>query len=136
MAYPVIHKSKNGYVFCRTRKVDNKFIFGSEVLEEVTCKVCLVGGQSNFRKTKFKRPLSMTISNDLLKLIDHVNYEVNFIHFSKDQYTVPVILTKERAEKLLHDLSIRKVRFTPILGAYMSAEFEPFNLVFSAGEKI
>lgn len=55
MAKPVIHKSKNGYVLCRTRKVDNKFIFGTEKDSDVTCKVCLAGGQSNFKRNQFKQ---------------------------------------------------------------------------------
>lgn len=132
---PAIHKANDkGYILCRTRKVDNQFIFGSKNESEVTCKVCKVGGQSNFRKTKHKRPLTMTISNDLSKLIDCVNYEVNYVDYEKNEYTVPVILTKERAPKLLNDVSIRKIRFTPILGAYMSFEFEPFNL-FMNNEK-
>ncbi|HEY3405398.1 MAG TPA: hypothetical protein VGK59_18565 [Ohtaekwangia sp.] len=127
---PAIHKCNDkGFILCRTRKVDNIYIFGSQNESEITCKVCKAGGQSNFRKTK--RPLNMTISNDLSKLIDCVNYEVNYVDYEKDQYTVPVILTRERAEKILDDRSIKKIRFTPILGAYMSFEFEPFNLVMT-----
>lgn len=130
MAYPVIHKSKNGYIICRTRKIDNKFIFGTENDSEVTCKVCSVGGQSNFRKTKYKRPKNMTATNDLSKLLEKVNYEIKYVDFPNG-FTVPVILTKERALRLLDDKSILEVRFTPILGAYMSVTFEPCNLVYS-----
>jgi hypothetical protein len=57
----------------------------------------------------------MTLSNDLGLMLESVRYEVNYVDYPDDQFTVPIILTQERAEKIVSDNSIRKVRFTPIL---------------------
>lgn len=62
----------------------------------------------------------MTFSNDLSLMIDQVTYEVNYVDYDEDNFTYPAILTKDRAENLLTDLSIRKVRFTPILNSVFS----------------
>lgn len=74
MAKPVIHKSKNGYVLCRTRKVDNKFIFGTEKDSDVTCKVCLAGGQSNFKRNQFKQ-YEIDSFEKLCNIINEDNFE-------------------------------------------------------------
>lgn len=62
----------------------------------------------------------MTFSNDLSLMIDQVTYEINYVDYDEDSFTYPAILTKDRAENLLTDLSIRKVRFTPILNSVFS----------------
>lgn len=66
----------------------------------------------------------MTVTNELSLLIDNVRYEVQYVDYEDNQWTVPVILTKERAVGLLHDGSISKVRFSPILNN------DSFNFTF------
>lgn len=70
----------------------------------------------------------MTVTNDLNLLIGNVKYEINYIDYKDNQYTVPVLLTALRAELIMCDLSIRKVRFTPILGNDGSFTFTHNNL--------
>lgn len=66
----------------------------------------------------------MDISNRLSLLIEKVKYEVQYIDYEEGQWTVPVILTKRRADRVISDNAIRKVRFTPILGGGGSFTFE------------
>jgi len=54
------------------------------------------------------------ITNDTTELIDTHRYELEYV-YDKDVWTVPVVLTTERREKMLNDNSISRVRFTPIL---------------------
>ncbi len=71
----------------------------------------------------------MTISNDLNLLLEKVRYEVQYVDDKDGQFTVPVILTKSRAQNIVDDHSIRKVRFSPILGDQGSFTFEHQHLV-------
>lgn len=72
----------------------------------------------------------MTISNDLKLLLEQVRYEVRYVDYDKDQFTVPVILTHDRAIKLITDNSISEVRFTPILGSSHSFTFHREHLIY------
>lgn len=72
----------------------------------------------------------MTISNDLKQLIETVRYEVQYVDYEDGQFTVPVILTHNRAKQIMSDNSIKKVRFTPILGDQGTFTFEHKYLVY------
>lgn len=76
----------------------------------------------------------MNISNDLNLLLESVRYEVQYVDYEKDEFTVPVILTKERAQGIISDQSIKKVRFSPILGDQGTFTFEHKDLVFLTQE--
>jgi len=39
------------------------------------------------------------------------SYQIRYIDYNKDQFTIPVKLTRDRADKL-YDLSIVEIRFT------------------------
>jgi hypothetical protein len=69
----------------------------------------------------------MTVTNDLNILIDTVKYEFSYVD-SPNDYTVPVILTRLRAEKLISDASIDRVRFTPILNSLGNFTFQAKDL--------
>ena len=72
----------------------------------------------------------MNISNDLKLLLETVRYEVQYIDYEEEQFTVPVILTHHRAKQIISDNSIKKVRFTPILGEQGNFTFEHKYLVY------
>ena len=72
-----------------------------------------------------------TVSNDLSLLIEQFRYEINYVDYAPDQFTVPVILTRERAEQILADNSISKVRFSPILNSDFNFSFDAKDLVMS-----
>jgi hypothetical protein len=72
----------------------------------------------------------MDISNDLTLLLEKVRYEVQYVDYKDGQFTVPVILTSERAKKIIDDNSIKKVRFSPILGNQGTFTFEHQYLVY------
>lgn len=72
------------------------------------------------------------ISNDLSLLVEKYRYEVNYVDYADDSFTVPVILTKERAQRIIEDNSIKKVRFTPILNATYNYTFEHKDLYYNA----
>lgn len=66
----------------------------------------------------------MTISNDLSLLLESYRYELQYVDYSEDEWTVPVILTEKRASQIINDNAIRRVRFTPILGDADTFTFE------------
>lgn len=68
-------------------------------------------------------------------MIDQVTYEVNYVDYDEDNFTYPTILTTERAEKLINDLSIRKVRFTAILNSFFSITLYRDDLSLSIWSK-
>lgn len=59
--------------------------------------------------------MQVQMSNDLALLLDRFRYEVRYVDYEPGVFTVPVILTEERAKKLMDDLSVAEVRFSPIL---------------------
>lgn len=72
----------------------------------------------------------MDISNDLKLLLETVRFEVQYVDYEDGQFTVPVILTHNRAKQIMNDNSIKKVRFTPILGNQSTFTFEHKYLVY------
>jgi len=72
----------------------------------------------------------VTLSNDLGLLIYQFVFEINYVDYPEDQYTRPVHLTPFRAEKLLNDYSIRKIRFTHVFGG-ISFTFGPESLIYT-----
>lgn len=66
----------------------------------------------------------MEITNNLNTLLENVRYEVQYVDYEEGQFTVPIILTKNRAKQIMNDNSIKKVRFTSILGNQTTFTFE------------
>lgn len=73
----------------------------------------------------------MTISNDLNLLIEGYRYELRYVDYPENEFTAPVILTKERAAKIMDDNSIAEVRFTPIIGDSGNFTFKKEDLYFN-----
>lgn len=76
------------------------------------------------------------MSNDLALLLDRFRYEVQYVDYEKNQWTAPVILTEERAQRIMDDFSVAVVRFSPILqpSSIESFVFERKALTFTQPE--
>lgn len=54
--------------------------------------------------------LKKGVSVPLYLLYDKVKYSLQYVDYADDQWTVPVLLTEERAEKFCEDLSLKRVK--------------------------
>jgi len=63
-------------------------------------------------------------SNDLSLMIEKVRYEVQFVDYSENEWTVPLLLTEKRAQEIMKDQAISKVRFSDILSPLFSLTFD------------
>lgn len=77
----------------------------------------------------------MTFSTDLALMIDQCRYELQYVDYEPNEWTVPVILTEERAKKIIQDEAIARVRITPIVGAQTSVTWNYYDLVYHTEEQ-
>lgn len=50
----------------------------------------------------------------LQDLYNKVNYRVQYVDYAKNDWTVPCLLTEDRANKICDDRSVTKIKLLPI----------------------